>query len=51
VWATQLKPRSILQEYIGCHLGGPHSGGPWQRDVFFGRPRTRQTQTEKIDAV
>jgi len=28
VWATQLKPRSILQEYTGCHLDGPHSGGP-----------------------
>src|SRR5690349_22250053 len=24
-WATQLKPRSTLPDYTGCHLGGPWS--------------------------
>src|SRR6185503_19906133 len=25
VWATQLKPRSTLCDYTGCHLGGAQS--------------------------
>jgi len=27
VWATQVRMRSILDDYARCYLGGPHSGG------------------------